>query len=1366
MIGKPTTVKVKVEGREVMALLDTGATVSTINRSLVDRLRLKIMPLKETISVSCANGGSLSYEGYTSAEVSLKERNVLCTFLVVGDAKGQGQILLGTNNLEALLTESNSKGELGVVAACLKLRREQEDKGDGAVTLLLHAGKTDITVAPGRTILLPVEHKEIDFPRAHGLVEASDLCNLKGVKVGQQLVVIESPLKLKQIELTNTSDKNITVMPNIIVAKVSQVIVTSGCIDEKKVKVTPLIEAEHLTEVEKGSFQGLMNEFGDVFAQGDLDLGHYQGVKHRIELEDERPFKQKYRRIPPHMLDEVADHIKLLESSGVIRQSHSPYSSPVVCVRKKDGSLRLCIDFRMVNNKTIKDNYSLPRIDEILDSMHGAKYFSRLDLKSGYHQIEIAEEHKERTAFTVGPLGFYEHNRLAFGLCNSPATFQRVMEDCFADMNQKKVLIYIDDVIVFSSSLQEHYDRLKSVLERARKCGLKLAPGKCQIAEKQVSFLGFVVSDEGIKTDPEKIEKVRSYPVPQNAKELQTFLGFTGFYRRFVKDFSKIVQPLNQLKDKKGKEWNWEVNHDVAFNKLKEALCSTPVLAFPDFKLPFEVHIDASGEALGAVLYQVQNQVLKVIAYASRGLSRTERLYPAHKREYLGLKWAVTDKFNTYLWGAPKFKVKTDSNPLTYVLTSAKLDATGHRWLAALASFDFEISYITGTSNRDADGMSRIPFKAINIATVQAICSMQPQPFINNLGVLEPEEELDFTMFPQLDVNQVRRDQNKDILVGPWMTAVRLGKLAKNDGEKRTKKETKQNRKMKKYWSKGDLVIKRGLLYKRTQENLQLVLPRKYVKEVCTALHDDAGHQGQKKSMFLIKERFFWPDMTNDIKSWVENCGRCLRFKATPAVAPLQGIVTTEPLELVCTDFLKVDESTAGVRNILVITDHFSRYAKAYPTRNQSAKTTAEALLKFCQHYGMPRRLHSDQGANFESKVIEELCTLLGVKKSRTTPYHPQCNGSVERWNRTLIGMLGTLPLEKKRKWHHHIGMLVLAYNATIHDSTGYSPHYLMFGRAPRLPIDNLFLTEYKQQGIEEMREALEWAWTQASKKDLERKEYNKKYHDRKMRGSALIAGDRVLVKEYAFDGPHKLKDKWSKQLFIVTKKLEGSPVYIVVNEDGGQEKTLHRNALLPVQAIREESGQEATRIPDMGEIKDATTDPEESEQEDRLQMEEEEPYSLPRKLEAALTEPENRHQITDTKTNIINDVQGDIATEENYESDDSSYDMDHPGSNDNTTGNEIEDNLEEVFNNNDTLVEGDIAAKPAAGEISPREGNGHRNKPLRRSDRDKQPPSWMTSGDFDMRGDVRSLLALKDIVPPDKASEYLGVVLDYFKYT
>ena len=379
-------------------------------------------------------------------------------------------------------------------------------------------------------------------------------------------------------------------------------------------------------------------------------------------------------------------HLQEMVEVGAIRRSFSPWASAVVLVRKKDGGLRFCIDLRKLNNRTIKYGYSLPRIEVTLDCLHGAVWFSTLDLKSEYWQVELEEEAKPLTAFTVGPLGFWECECMPFGLTNAPATFQRLMESCLGELHLNWCIIYLDDIIVFSRTPEEHIHRLRAVFEKLKVAGLKLKPSKCDFFKKEIKYLGHVVSEQGVSTDPDKIKAVTEWPQPTTVTEVRSFLGFVSYYRRFIPNFSKVAKPLNKLlqnlegtpSQKKKFKVHWGPEQQEAFETLQGLCTESPVLAYADFKATFILHTDASGEGLGAVLYQVQEGKQRVIAYASRSLSKSERNYPVHKLEFLALKWAITDKFHEYLYGS-QFQVYTDNNPLTYVLTTAKLDATGHR---------------------------------------------------------------------------------------------------------------------------------------------------------------------------------------------------------------------------------------------------------------------------------------------------------------------------------------------------------------------------------------------------------------------------------------------------------------------------------------------------------------------------------------------------------------------------------------------------------------------------------------------------------------------------------------------------------------
>ena len=944
-------------------------------------------------------------------------------------------------------------------------------------------------------------------------------------------------------------------------------------------------------------------------------------MKHHIRLTDDKPFQQPYRRIPPGMFEEVRQHLKEMLDAGAIRESNSPYCSNVVLVRKKDGSLRFCIDYRELNSKTIRDSCTLPRIDDTIDCLIGAKYFSKLDLLSGYWQCELAEEDKEKTAFSVGPLGFYEANRMPFGLTSAPATFQRLMETCMGDMNLMECLIFLDDVLVFSSTFEEHLERLEGVFQKLETHGLKLKPSKCEFFKTSVHYLGHVVSADGIHTDPDKISALTTWPVPVNIKTLRTFLGFTGYYRRFVKDYAKIVRPLNDLlvghptnkktksKSKRTKTpWNWTEECQIAFDTLVERLTSPPVLAYADFSRPFVVSTDASIDGLGAVLYQEQEGHERVIAYASRGLRPSERNYPAHKLEFLCLKWALSDKFHDYLYGND-FVVRTDNNPLTYVNKKAKLDATSHRWLASLANYNFKLVYKPGKMNGDADGLSRRPQEQreeMFPEVVKAICSaalvsaeelpLAESLVITNKSRLEPDNEVEEESllgdseesaieFQALHTVDWKKEQKIDKSIA---RVLQLKKKNIRPVGQELKAESELVQRYLKEWKKFE--IKNEVLYRNTELDgkavSQLVLPSCYKDVVLSGLHDDVGHQGRDRTLWLVRQIFYWPGLEGDVEQKVAQCPNCIRRKShIRPRAEMIPIESSRPLELVCIDFLGLERSKGGYENVLVITDHFTRYAQAIPTRNQTAQTTARVLYEnFICHYSFPSRLHSDQGRNFESRVIKELCKIAGVEKTRTTPYHPMGNGMVERFNQTLIGMLGKLDVERKADWQSYVKPLVQAYNATKHDGTGYSPHYLMFGWHPRLAIDAFLGTNCqtekansRESYAKKLRRRLHFAYEMASQQAAKNSQRYKERFDRKVRDSTLQLGDTVLVRNVGLKGKCKLADKWDKQPYIVEEiPNEGIPVYKVKKASGlGKLKTLHRNMLLPFMFIPETQDRE-----------------------------------------------------------------------------------------------------------------------------------------------------------------------------------------------
>ena len=597
-------------------------------------------------------------------------------------------------------------------------------------------------------------------------------------------------------------------------------------------------------------------------------------------------------------------------------------------------------------------------------------------------------------------------------------------------------IVYLDDIIIFSDTKEEHLKRLEAVFQKLHAAGLKLKPSKCFFFREEIEYLGHVVSRKGISTNPKKVEAVAKWPTPQTVYDVRSFLGFVGYYRRFIRNFSKIAKPIrevitrleNQSKRPARKTFvEWTEAADSAFEHLKKLCISTPILAYPDYKLPFVLHTDSSSEGLGAVLYQKQNGKLRVIAYASRSVSKAESHYPAHKLEFLALKWAVCEKFHEYLYGSNLFEVYTDNNPLTYVLSSAKLDACGQRWVAKLANYNFTIKYKSGLSNVEADALSRISWPEIladsedldvylncmDTHVVNAILagSRSKTGLIESVScsskIIPPELSQDSDSSSNINwMKEQRADPNLTVII----KLIESGQLQKRKQHGKDTPEVKSLLRIRK-----SLKLVKDILYRKTYTDnssskkilWQLVVPKAYRSRALAGCHNDVGHQGRMRTLSLLRERFFWPGMQTDAMQHVMKCTRCLRRRTPSHVAPLQSIHVTQPLELVHMDYLSLEPSKGNIENVLVITDHFTRYALAYPSKTQTAQATARILWdNFICHYGFPEKFISDQGRNFESDLIKELFKIAGVKKLHTTPYHPQGNGQCERFNSTLCNML------------------------------------------------------------------------------------------------------------------------------------------------------------------------------------------------------------------------------------------------------------------------------------------------------------------------------------------------------------------------
>lgn len=929
------------------------------------------------------------------------------------------------------------------------------------------------------------------------------------------------------------------------------------------------LQGEGLDLDEQRRLAELLQRWTKVFAADEDDFGHTTAVLHQIPTGDAPPVRERYRPVPPNLYAELRSLLKGMLDNGVIKESASPWAAPVVLVRKKDGSWRFCVDYRKLNSITHKDAFPLPRIEESLTHLKESAWYSTLDLASGYWQVEVDPRDQEKTAFTT-PVGLFQFERMPFGLCNAPATFQRLMQRCLGGQVNDFLLIYLDDVIVYSPCFNSHLRHLEEVFEKLHQHGLKLQPQKCHLFRKEVKYLGHVVSKSGVATDPDKTAAVQNWPVPETVTQVRSFLNFVGYYRRFIPGFSRVAAPINALLQGtagvKKAAIQWSPKCQQAFEELKQVLLQAPVLAYADFTLPFLLYTDASLEGLGAVLSQVQGGRERVIAYASRSLKppeRNDQNYSSFKLELLALFWAITDKFKHYLWGS-EFTVFTDNNPLVH-LETAKLGAVEQRWVAQLANFTFSVKYRPGTTNRNADALSRLPGEA-NAQAVQLAPPKEggPEEEVpraaqdDGWGSWQERQQQD----PEL--NQVSQLKNRGLTVS-----------------QRRKLVSPQVRRWVREWDR--LEHRKGVLGRCIQEpdtgqlTFQLIVPTQHAQDLWKDYHKAAGHANSEKVLGLMRRRFYWQGMGKDIRGWTAECPECAVAKAGPAVrAPLQPIVSSYPWEVVALDYLSLGRPADTHPYILVMTDLFSRFAVAVPTKDQTAQTTANALwAALIQPFGCPERFLTDRGGAFESEVMHRLCELYGCTKSRTTPYHPQGNGACERFNRTLLSLLNTLCEEDQLRWRDKLPALVQAYNNTVHCSTGLTPYFVLFGRHARLPIDLCVDVVPPQDRrtvagwVDKHHRTLVDAYSRVQTHTKQRQNWDQARYDKKTLAVPLLPGERVLIRNFRRRARGKLAPHWIPSPFVVISQIRpGHPVYKIRPEGKeGPTQTMHRNNLRPCPA-------------------------------------------------------------------------------------------------------------------------------------------------------------------------------------------------------
>ena len=870
----------------------------------------------------------------------------------------------------------------------------------------------------------------------------------------------------------------------------------------------------HLLPEQQTKLKEFLQQNENIFARNIKELGTTTKTEHSIDTGGSHPIKQLPCRLPNVLREDVNRQVGEMLDSGVIRPSKSPWASPIVLVKKKDGTWRFCVDFRKLNDVTVKDSFPLPQINDLLDTLAGQRYFTTLDLASGYWQVSMERSSIEKTAFVIPGGGQFEFTKMAFGLTNAVPTFQRLMSNVLAGLLNNKCLVYIDDVLVVGKDFEEHIENLKEVFHAISNAGLKLKPSKCFFAKSNVNFLGFEISDKGLLPDEEKIKAIRDYAAPTDETSLRRFLGLASYYRRFVSGFSEIAAPLHRLLQK-GSKFRWTNECDAAFQQLIAQLESSPILGFPCLDREYILCTDASDAGVGAILSQKDNNGEEfVISFASKAFTGAEKRWTTMEKEAFTVVWGL-QYFHAYVYGQ-KVVVFTDHKALQRLRKLKSPNGKIARWLLKLEQYDYVVAHKSGSQMAHVDALSHAPVDFVHIDVLN-------------------EAEMSIMQVEDPDIGVALR----------W--------IQDNDKEVILLDNTSESLQVL-YNIRKTLFIIDNVLYREWHgsdgvRRLQVVLPRKLRKEILEKAHANVGHMSTAKTFGLIQSNYYWPGFYADVDEYCKSCDICLRTKVVPRPRwPMQPLpVIPIPFYMAGVDIVgPLKRTRQGNKYILVAIDYYTRYMEAIAMKNQEAETVAKALEDIFSRHGLPGILLTDQGANFQSKLVKSMCQMFNIDQRKTTAYHPQTNGLCERFNQTLKTLLRARVNKDQDNWDEELPHTLLSYCISKQETTGTSPFELLYGRQPRLsfsvcPSDGLPVpTHGPGKYLENLRVRHEELRTAISERLEKAQEKQKRGYDTRYRSAQadeFQLGDLVLLKDHRARG---LSQKYTGP-FQIVKVMNGT---------------------------------------------------------------------------------------------------------------------------------------------------------------------------------------------------------------------------------
>lgn len=1048
-------------------LIDSGSSGNFISSSFIEKHKIKTVKTREQYKVTLADGSvQPSRRKIHSAPLSIEEYNSK-EDLIVLPLSGYDSILgmpwLTKNNPK--IDWKNKYVELNTIKGNIKLKAE-----------------------------IQIEKKKKQRNSKSDSNNNNNQFNLEKEDLEQELVqkkqerrkYLLSLLQFKkEIKRNQSQDKVYLCLVKLVKNDVDN-IKTDHKLNSVIMRDNNIVEKNQVLNINQKLEEKIVEDNKDLFPQ---ELPHglppKRFTEHRIELElGATPASRGVYRMSPTELEELKKQLNKLVENGFIRPSESPWGAPVLFIPKKDGSFRMCVDYRALNALTIKNSYPLPNIDDLMNQVHGAKIFSKIDLHSGYHQIRVREEDIPKTAFRTR-YGLFEFTVLPFGLTNAPATFMNMMQTVFKNYLDKSVIVFLDDILIYSKTIEEHKIHVKEVLETLRKEKLYCKKSKCEFFRERIPFLGHTLSSEGKGMEEDKVKAINDWPTPKNADEVASFVGLAGWYQEFIRHFSHICIPLNKLKQK-DVPFRWTEIEDNAFNTLKKAISTAPVLMLPDPKLPFVIMTDASGVATGASLNQDQGKGLQPVAFLSKKLLDAETRYPTHEQELLAVILALK-KWRHHVYGSPHpIKIQTDNKSLIYLGNQPNMTNRQRRWVEFLSQFKLNIEYIKGNLNIVADALSRRIDHQDKEQKVQAANINCNAITYNNLITTDTDNL----------VNEIKKGYEQD----EECKRILQGKTVQ------------------------EYMVKDGLI--QCRDNPNRILISKKDKRIQTKIiyesHDATigGHLGIAKTTELIMRRFIWRGMHQDVKDYVTSCVSCQTSK--PSNQLPMGLLKPLPIpdrnwEIISMDLItQLPRTRRGNDAIIVVVDKLSKMAHFLPSVTAiSAPELARLIYDgVVRLHGVPKGIISDRDVRFTSNFWRSLWELTGTKLLMSTAYHPQTDGQTERMNRTLEDILRTYTNYEQNDWDEQLSSAEFAYNNSIQASTGFTPFYLNSGQHPNLPITSSIPNDELSSNptANEMVTTISETITKAKQNILAAQQRQSIYANEKRREVIFKLGDKVLL--------------------------------------------------------------------------------------------------------------------------------------------------------------------------------------------------------------------------------------------------------------